>query len=295
MLKKSINFFKRTKKLVDNFEIKLERSQRVNYLLTLALNSKDSIIQRKDKGGVELIVSLTSYSKRIHDLHLVIESIAQQTLKPNRLVLWLDEKEFTLDTIPLILKKQMERGLEIKFCPNYRSYKKLIPTLQNYPDANIITIDDDILYPYDMVELLYNEHLRFPDCVIGHRTHQITFNSDGSISPYNSWNKEVSFSTPRRDVITIGVGGVFYPSGVLNRECLNINSFTELAPNADDVWFKVMSLLNGKEHKKVMDSRDFWTRFLLLEESQDIALYNSNVNESGNDKQIKAVFDRYNP
>lgn len=290
---KILNFLKKFKSVIGKFELKLEQSNRRNYLLNEALTSNKSITSVGNDYKRELIVSLTTYSKRIHEVHLVVESMAQQTLKPNRLILWLDETEFTLDTIPLILKKQMERGLEIYFCPNYRSYKKLIPTLQNYPKANIITIDDDILYPYDMVELLYKEHIQFPDCVIGHRVHQIKSNSDGSPLPYKRWNLEISCNVAGDDIIAIGVGGIFYPYGSLNEECLKINSFNDLAPNADDIWFKAMSLLNGKTHKKVSDNRKFWNRFLLLEESQDIALYYDNKENDGNDNQVKAVFEKY--
>lgn len=38
----------------------------------------------------DIIVSLTTYGKRIWDVYLAIESIMQQTFKPNRIVLNLD-------------------------------------------------------------------------------------------------------------------------------------------------------------------------------------------------------------
>jgi hypothetical protein len=212
---------------------------------------------------------------------------------PNRLLLWLDEDEFTLEGLPLILHKQIARGLDVRFCPNYKSYKKLIPTLHHFPDANVITIDDDILYPHDMIEILCKEHNQYPECVIGHRTHKIKLDSDGKILPYNKWEDETTDSDASLKIIAIGVGGIFYPAGALNDECLNVDNFTKFSPHADDVWFKAMSLLNQREHKKVHDARGFSERFLLLENSQDIALHHSNVNEAGNNKQIKVVFDYY--
>lgn len=291
-MKKILFFLKKMKGLVERFELKIELSNRKNFLLNQSLTSCQSIVSSVDDGK-NLIVSLTTYNKRIHDVHLVIESIGQQTLKPSRVILWLDEDEFALDSIPFILKKQIRRGLEVNFCPNYRSYKKLIPTLQNHPEANIITIDDDVLYPHDMVELLFKEHLQFPDCIIGHRAHKMTFNSNRCLLPYNKWKDEILDSEPSDEVVVIGVGGVFYPSNSLSDECLNIDSFTQLAPNADDIWFKVMALLNGKKHKKVDDNRFLWSRFLLLEESQDLALYNDNKSFDGNDYQIQALFKKY--
>lgn len=294
MFEKILNIMKKFKRVTEDFELKLDLSHRSNYLLNLALTSKESIISDARYLNKELIVSLTTYNKRIHDVHLVIESIAQQSLKPNRIILWLDESEFTLDTIPLVLKRQIDRGLDIRFCPNYRSYKKLIPTLQLQLDANIITIDDDVLYPHDTLELLCNEHKLYPDCIIGHRVHKINFDKQGEVAAYDKWDYETNETNESYRIIAIGVGGVFYPANCFNEECLNVKKFMELSPFADDIWFKAMTLLNGKKHKKVSDIRGFARRFLILDSNQDIALGHSNVIEGRNDGQLASVFEEYN-
>lgn len=41
--------------------------------------------------GSELIVSLTTYPARIEGIHYVIESLLMQSMKPNRVILWLAE------------------------------------------------------------------------------------------------------------------------------------------------------------------------------------------------------------
>ena len=50
-----------------------------------------------------LVVSLTTFGQRIFDVHLVVESIMQQTVLPNRIILWLDETEFNESSLPLSL------------------------------------------------------------------------------------------------------------------------------------------------------------------------------------------------
>ena len=282
-LNKSIN-------ITNGLDSLLHCKVRSNSLLNMALSSTESIVSLSASNEPELIVSFTTYNKRIHDVHLVIESIAQQTLKSNRLILWLDEDEFTLETIPLVLHKQIARGLEVRFCPNYKSYKKLIPTLKLFPNANIITIDDDILYPHDMVEMLTIEHKRNPTTIIGHRAHKINV-SDNKILPYQFWENETkNHQSSNLCFITTG-GGTLFPVNSFNSEVLNVEVFLSLCPNADDVWFKAMALLNNTGCKKVNDDRDFFNRFLLLSNSQDIALYRTNI--INNDIQLKAVFDYY--
>jgi hypothetical protein len=273
-----------------NYE--LDFKIRRNSLLDSVLSSRESIVSAgvKDDHGNSVVVSFTTYSKRIHDVHLVIESIAKQTIKPKRIILWLDENEFTLDTIPLTLKSQMERGLEVRFCENLKSYKKLIPTLELGIEDNIITIDDDVLYPHDMIELLVQTHKVYPDCIVANRIHQIVI-KDGEIAPYDNWVYESHSTTPSLLNVAIGVGGVLYPKRCFVQEVMNKDLFMSLCPTADDIWFKAMSLVKEIKVVKTNDNRDFWKRYLTNYECQDIALSDINVFENQNDQQIKAVFD----
>lgn len=257
-----------------------------------AKNSSKPITRKGNES--ELIVSLTTYSKRINHVHLVIESIAEQTLKPTKFILWLDQDEFSLDTIPLILKKQLERGLEIKFCENQRSYKKLIPTLQMYPEANIVTIDDDIIYPYYLLERLVRDSKEYPDTVICFRGHLMKYDNSGHLLPYKKWPQRTSNKEPSMDIFPTGVNGVYYPQGVLNSECIRYDIAEQLAPFADDVWFKAMSAINKRPSKVVSGEIDYKNDFTSIHIAQDIALRHYNRAGGGNDRQLKAVFSKYN-
>lgn len=285
------SFIKKIRKAftsINEFERTIKTQFKIGKYTDKSLNSKQSLVS----GNSDFLVSFTTYSKRIHSVHLMIESLGEQTVKAKRLILWLDEDEFNPHNIPEVLKLQSTRGLEIKYCKNYRSYKKLIPTLLDNSSENIITVDDDILYPHDMLELLIKESKDFPNLVIAHRVHKITFN-DLEIKPYLDWEHDSQSTVPSEKVFPVGVGGVFYPKGCFDEECINTNAFMEFAPNADDVWFKFMSHRNGYKGKKVNDSRDFWERFLSIPDGQDIALCISNVDEGGNDNQIKSVLKEY--
>lgn len=264
-----------------------------NDLNKSATVSTESICQDEYNLERGLIVSLTTFSKRIYDVHLVIESIARQTLKPNKVILWLDEEEFTCKDLPEVLKKQVKRGLQIEYCENLRSYKKIIPTLKKYPDSNIITIDDDILYPSDMIDRFVKEHDKNKDLVLCNRGHEIKIDERGKVRNYSQWTHEVKNYQPGRLIFPTGVGGVFYPSGCFYNEVTQKEIFMDVAPTADDVWLKTMTLLAGKYCKIIQRNASFFDEFLLLEESQDIGLLNQNVILGENDKQISKVFSKY--
>ena len=236
-----------------------------------------------------LIVSLTTFGKRIYEVYLTIESLLQQTLKPNKIILWLSKDEFNEDDIPIILKRQRKRGLEIACCEELRSYNKLIPTLQTYPKATIVTVDDDMIYPFDLLENLYKEHKKNPNTVVCYRYTKLSFDRTGNIKPYNKWTFDYQGNEKCMNVQPAGVGGVLYPPDCFHKDVLRVDLFTKLSPTADDVWFRVMTLLNGIPCKRVR----FGIKAIPLHNNQDSALKYINITKKQNDVQIKNVFRHY--
>lgn len=242
--------------------------------------------------NMELIVSLTTYSRRIHQAHLVIESLLEQTLKPNRVILWLDRDEFSLENIPIKLIELCKRGLQIEFCENLRSYKKLIPSLRRYPDSAVITADDDILYPDDFVERLYKAYKKSPDRIYFYRGHKMLIQR-GILRPYNEWEFEAELNEASLLAFPTGGGGALYTTDLLDHEVANSEVFMSLAPTADDVWFKAMSLKRGILCEQVKIECPFREKFQFLDAMDDMALAKTNLMQGKNDEQIEAVFRRY--
>ncbi len=107
-----------------------------------------------------IIVSITSYSKRIVNIPPVLDTIFSQTLPPDLVVLNLALEEI----VPADVQKYIDiHKIEINRVQDTKVYKKLIPTLLKYPDDCIISIDDDFLYPSGMIEDFIKIHRIFPD------------------------------------------------------------------------------------------------------------------------------------
>ena len=268
----------------------IQKNQYKMQLQQQALNSREQgIVATEYVYGQQLIVSLTTYGKRLYDVYLTIESIMQQTLKPNRIVLWLAD-DLEKEELPIILKMHMSRGLEVRYCKDVRSYKKLIPSLKQFPDDIIVTVDDDIFYTYDMLENLFRSYQRQPNQVHANRVHRMLIDNDGKLKRYNDWIYESKQADLSLLNFPTGGAGALYPPHVLSEEVLNEAAFMELAPKADDVWFKAMAMLNGVKCQKVQTHDPY---LLFNDDVQDVALSISNVDNGGNDTQIQAVFDRY--
>lgn len=266
----------------------------IDYEKSILESNLENILDYKKNKEPQIIISLTTYNKRIYDVHLTIESLFRQTIMPNKIVLWLAEDEFNEENIPYMLKKLQKKGLDIEFCKDLKSYKKLIPTLKKYSNDIILTVDDDILYPYDFIENIYIEYLKDKKCIYFYRGHKITFDKNKKINNYNDWIGDYQGEEKSFLMLPTGIGGILYPPKCFNEEIFNEIQFMKLAPRADDVWFKAMALKNGVKCKKIKISKEFQKKFINLEDGQDIALSKINVGDNQNDIQIKAVFDYYN-
>lgn len=239
----------------------------------------------------EIVVSLTTYGRRLYDVCYTIESLMQQTCPPNRIVLWLDPLTMS-KPLPVALHKQKNRGLEIFETPDIRSYKKLIPALKMFPEAAIITVDDDVVYDYDIIERMLTAYVANTDAIQACRVHSMKCDGSGRLLPYNQWDWTTA-STVKRHFIT-GVGGVLYPPYSLGEEVLNQDVFRSICPTADDVWFTAMAKLNGTPIMKVETRSPNGEDFVSNPEVQDMGLCRINTGRFGkNDEQIQAVFSRY--
>ena len=244
----------------------------------------------------KLIVSLTTYPQRIVDIDVVIFSLINQSIKPDKIILWLAYEEFpNLERdIPNHVLNLKKFGLEIEFCHNIYSYKKLIYALEKYPNDLIVTADDDIYYPYNWLEKLYKSYLENPNVIHCHRAHRIIFDNKNNILPYNQWLQEFKpkNSNPSYLNFATGCGGILYNSKLLHNDIFNEELFFKLSPKNDDVWFWTMALLKNTKIN-IIDSNmshivDFEIGYNYYSKLVDI-----NVVQNFNDIQLDNCFKYY--
>ena len=104
-----------------------------------------------------VIVTMTSWIKRIGNVKAVVESVMNNTIKPDRLYLNLSKSEFDGIDLPkdLVDYFNSDERLIINWVDgeNTKSMKKVFPILQYLNDDDIIiNIDDDALLPKDFIQ-----------------------------------------------------------------------------------------------------------------------------------------------
>ena len=200
------------------------------------------------KRDVPIIISLTSYRERFSELPITLYSLLNQSLKPDRIILWLDEECEDLTYLPYEISQFIKNGLEIRFVKDIGSYTKAIYAFKELSNAIIVTADDDMYYPTDWLKKLYLSYIANPEDIHVHRAHRVKINI-----PYEKWEKHIKEESARYDNFITGVGGVLYPPNCFSREVLREDVFLKNAPKADDIWFWVMALVHNRKIRIVQN------------------------------------------
>jgi hypothetical protein len=256
--------------------------------------------QTNDKDRVDnLIVSLTTYGKRINDLKYTLYSLIVQTIQPEKIIVWLSKDEYNseLSLIPKELSVFWGYGVEFRFCEDLRSYKKLIPALLAYPEYNIVTADDDIFYKKKWLEKLWKLHLKKPNTIIAHVTWKISFTKTKNVKKYNTWKREIKKHIDSPFLMAMGCGGILYRRELLYKDVDNAALCMRLSPLADDIWFYFMAILNKT---KISIVRNPYIKLKYIDIYKEYGLNDmptlaaENVDNEKNDTQLAAVMEYYN-
>jgi hypothetical protein len=208
----------------------------------------------------QLIISLTTWKKRINDITL-IENLTrlflQKTSVKYKVVLVLSEEEFPNKEkeLPykLLLFKELENFEILWTYKNTKALKKLNPTMLKYPNLPIITLDDDILLEKYVIEDLYHLYLNYPQKIItGNKSTFYNFFINGSI-----------------ECITGGIR-LFPPNSLYP---LDENIFEKYFSVVDDDFNSIRATLQG-------------TKYLI---------YNKNFGNIYNGNMLNALYITYKP
>jgi hypothetical protein len=237
--------------------------------------------------AVPVILSLTSIPSRLGTLDITIKSLKKQDASPEKIILWLHEE--LKNQLPSRLEKLQDDLFEIRYSSYTFSHRKLIHAIQHFPDKVIITCDDDVIYPPDILSIIYEEHLTYPTDIIGNRCRVITYKDDELLS-YNQWPFVSGRVSQAEFVMPVGAFCTLYPPHSLDHEVLDVDLFLKLAPKADDLWFKAMALKNGILSRS--NSHIIKTPIPIIG-TQKVALKKINKDQDFNRTQWLQICDHY--
>ena len=128
----------------------------------------------KEYAGEKACISLTSWKARINTVSKTLYSLLKQC--PGfHIVLVLSKDEFPLmekelpDNLMLFVENKLIELFWIR--PNFKSFKKILFTMDKYCDVPVISADDDCIYTCNYAQILYDAWIKHNDCVITIGTH----------------------------------------------------------------------------------------------------------------------------
>lgn len=234
----------------------------------------------------QVIISLTSFPKRFSKLWIVIESLMRQKVKPDYIKLYLSKEQVkNLKELPNSILKLQRNGLQIFIKDDdLRSHKKYYYVFQDNPEDLIVTVDDDIIYPSNMLKDLLDAFKSHPDCIVARYGHYIKF-KNSSILPYKEWDDDIK-NNPSVNIFFGSGGGTLFQPNKINKDILDKSIFMDICKLADDVWLNAYIRLSGF---KVFLVNNISCSILNVQIKSDERLTTQNVGESLNDSQIKNI------
>jgi hypothetical protein len=255
-------------------------------LHALPLRACERIARRAPRlvSGRRVVVSLTTMPDRIQHLRPTINSLLDQSLRPDAIYLNLPDRSHRFQsryTVPGFLDQVS--SLEIRSCGyDWGPATKVIPTLQaeTDPDTMIIVVDDDQIYPRRMIERFVFHEDDFPDAALCARGFRIPL---ALHHPLRDTVYGTRVDSPVEVEVMQGSAGVLVKPRFFTDEFLDYTDAPESATMVDDVWIGGNLARNGVR-KLVVPFLDVYARIETLGVKRSLSLsHNENRDHSNND------------
>ncbi len=200
-----------------------------------------------------MLISLTSFPARLPYIATSLSSLVLQKASEDRVVLWLGREQFPhgVDDIPEPIRSfSTDKGgaVEFRFTEDIRSFTKLIPALEEFPEETIITVDDDVAYDPQTIKILREAHKKNPKAIFAHSVSDL-YKCDGK------WHRTTGtfgfHTSPQPLRMMLGIGAVLYPPHSIDALACKRELFQKLCPTNDDIWFWYCAAKRGTPIRRV--------------------------------------------
>lgn len=257
----------------------LLRKEYNNFIKNEILNNDHNIIECKTSSFTiikkdTIIVNITTYPARDNFLYKALKYFDKQTLKPDKIILWLSETEYDKENLPDTILNCLKENLltDILFINKNIYCHKRHECFKYFNYAFNIFIDDDIYYPLDFVEKLvyYSKLYNVPTSYFGKNMEYIN----------TSWSTNNFKNGP--DIKNRYYGGLScIPPYKFPIESFNYEKERDIiCPKCDESWLQMWFIKNNINVYNINEWKLGTSPFELIEDTQKISMWNEN-------KQIK--------
>lgn len=226
-------------------KLQIRRCMRV--LIRLLANAILPIVLHRSKANLDsskdspIVVSLTSFPRRINHVWMVIETMLCQTYKPSSVVLWLSKVQFPkeLEDMPASLLDQTKRGLQIRFVEgDVRSHKKYYYAFHEFKDKYVLTLDDDNFFPSYYLESIMHSKKQHPNDIIAGFGSNYKWDNDNF--RIKSFDNCAITNESMKNALCANCGGTLFEPHKLVGIMDNLDTIVKLCPTEDDMYLNAL-------------------------------------------------------
>lgn len=205
-----------------------------------------------------LTINLTTTYQRLGLCRIALTSLLLQSQLPDRVNLWISTEPYLRDKgitdsskIDQLIESLPSEGRDcicIRWVSNIGPYRKLIPMLrESGPDDVIVTADDDIFYGRNWLSKLLQAYKAAGGKPVASRVRTEIVNFLGRKTSYSHWPLIKKPMIVRDKYIVTFGGGAILTRAMFREQDIGDNSFLEVAPTADDLWYSKLLRLRNNE------------------------------------------------
>jgi hypothetical protein len=180
-----------------------------------------------------IVVSLTTTPARARNLSRVLAGLLDQSVPPDRVVLALPRRTRAGVAYPDRAELRLPPTVDVLPCEDEGPATKLLPALALEPDALIVVVDDDVVYPRGFIEALLAEHRRRPAAALGFRG--VRLQPGLSFAELDHFFATGIPGARPVDVL-FGTWGYMLPPGALGPQVRDFSGAPEALRWVDDIW-----------------------------------------------------------
>lgn len=236
------------------------------------------------KRTVPVIVSLHAKPSDYKNLPITLYSLLNQTMKPDKIILWINEDE-NLQTLPYEITQFIKNGLEIKFIKNKNEYTATYYAIKEFSNSINVIAQNGLHYSKNWLKKLYSSYIQYSDEIQVHLANEVIL-KDENLLPSKFWKKSIEGKSSYSYVINLQ-GGVLFPPNCFGKDFLRKDIFLKYAPANPELWLWVMSLVYGKKTRIVKNNNKHLCFLNIMQ------LLNTKTDYELIDKQIESLMKFY--
>lgn len=181
-----------------------------------------------------VVISLTTIPARTSSLSPVLRSLLNQDTPADRVILWLPRRSLRQNhDYPDARSIKVPDGVEVIECEDLGPATKLLHALRLEQSALVIAVDDDVIYPDNLVSSLLAAHRKEPGTAFGLRGVALKKGTPFA----DLWHVLASgIDEPKQVDVLFGTWGYMVPAWLCGQAIHDFSGYPPAVRWVDDVW-----------------------------------------------------------